>query len=315
MTYEELALEWDNSEQLICHTSGSTGSPKDILLPKEQMLLSARRTADFFNLNANSTLYSCISPDFIGGKMMLARQRLLGCKFLWEQPSNRPLANCRAHEISLLSVVPSQMIHILDNLPEMPVIHNFLVGGSAIPRSLRQRIADSGINAFESYGMTETASHIALRRIETNPQPFTTLGHITVENNGGTLCIHIPNWQTITTNDIATVFDHNKFIIHGRRDNVIISGGRKIHPEEIEEKLSNRIQYPFYISSIPDDKWGRTPVLIAETDESNLPELELICADIEPRWQRPRKIFCRPQLPRTPNGKLRRLPPNSKLPI
>ena len=68
MTYDDLAKEWDSNEYICCHTSGSTGIPKEIWLPKEQMINSARRTVDFFGINEDSVLYSCISPDFIGGK-------------------------------------------------------------------------------------------------------------------------------------------------------------------------------------------------------------------------------------------------------
>ena len=169
MTYEDFAQEWDSRDMITCRTSGSTGAPKEILLPKQEMVNSALRTIDFFGLTGDSLLYSCIAPDFIGGKMMLVRQRAAGCRFLWETPSNRPLDGYSGEPISLLSVVPSQVIYILDNIKDMPVIDAMLVGGSSIPESLRHRIEKSGLNAYESYGMTETASHIALRRIKSEP--------------------------------------------------------------------------------------------------------------------------------------------------
>lgn len=304
MTYEELADEWDNKNEIRCNTSGSTGTPKIIMLPKRHMLESARRTADFFSLNNDSFLYSCISPDFIGGKMMLARQRLTGCRLGWETPSNRPLANYRGNAITLLSVVPSQMIYILDNLNALPRINNILVGGSAIPPSMRERIAMSGLNAFESYGMTETSSHIALRKIEMTPKPFRTLGNITVENCGGALRINIPGWQSLTTNDAAELISPTEFRILGRLDNVIISGGRKINPEAIEEKLSPLLPFPFFITSRPDDKWGERLVLVAEGDSSLIAQIESACSHLTENYERPKEILTRKHLPRTANGKL-----------
>lgn len=306
MTYEEFAEEWDNNSEISCHTSGSTGTPKSILLPKEQMEKSARRTADFFHLDSDSILYSCISPDYIGGKIMLARQRVLNCTLLWETPSNSPLSNCNADRISLLSIVPSQMGYILDNRDNMPVLENILIGGSSIPASLRERIAGSGMNVYESYGMTETSSHIALRKVSANPAAFKTLGDITVDTVDDALRINLPGWQTIVTNDNAQVFSPTEFRILGRLDNVIISGGIKINPESVEEILSRFIDIPFYISSIPDDKWGQILVLIAEGNASDKERIEAICRLHLPKYHLPKRILFLPRIPRSPNGKILR---------
>ncbi len=304
MTYEEFAHEWHTCDKIRCHTSGSTGKPKDILLPKDQMLESARRTAVYFSLDNSSMLYSCISPDYIGGKMMFVRQQFSGCRFEWERPSNRPLENCKNSEISLLSVVPSQMIYILDHLQDMPRIRNILVGGSAIPWSLRKRISESGLNAFESYGMTETSSHIALRRIEERPSPFKTLGDITVSDENGALEINIPGWQTIVTNDAANIVSSTEFHILGRLDNVIISGGKKINPEVVEEKLSAKLDKPFFITSLPDDKWGERLVLVVQADNNEIDAVTNACNSIEEGFLRPKQIIIKENLPMTPNGKL-----------
>ncbi len=304
MTYDDLAKEWDSNEYICCHTSGSTGTPKEIWLPKEQMINSARRTVDFFGINEDSVLYSCISPDFIGGKMMLARQRLTGCKLKWEKPSNRPLNEYQGKDITLLSVVPSQMIHILDNLQQMPEIRNILVGGSAIPATLRKRIAESGVNTYESYGMTETASHIALRKIETEIQPFQTLGDIWVENCDGALKINIPKWQSLITNDIADILSPHLFNISGRLDNIIISGGKKINPEQVEEKMSEILTFPFFITSVPDDKWGQRLVMIAETNPLEKENIMRQCERLLESYERPKEIIFKDRLIRTPNGKL-----------
>lgn len=316
MTYKEFAKEWRNNDTLACHTSGSTGTPKEIRIEKEHLLASARRTADFFRLDSSSLLYSCISPDFIGGKMMFVRQQLLGCRLQWEEPSNRPLERV-TERISLLSVVPSQMIHILDNLDQMPPIDNILVGGSAIPASLRKRIADSGLKAYESYGMTETASHIALRRIEENPGPFHALGDITVFDEDGALGITIPCWKTIVTNDCAEVLNPKEFYIKGRKDNIIISGGKKINPEIIEEKLSASLKIPFYISSLPDDKWGERLILIAENQDGNdgtmKDRIRAVCEALLAPHEKPKELYLTHHLERTPSGKIKRIS-ISKLP-
>lgn len=304
MTYEELAVQWHTCDRIPCHTSGSTGKPKEILLTKTEMLNSAQRTVEYFGINEKDLLYSCISPDYIGGKMMFVRQQYVGCEFQWEEPTNRPLEKYEGKAISLLSVVPSQMIYILDNLATMPEIRNILVGGSAIPASLRKRISDSGVNAFESYGMTETSSHIALRKIGISPAPFRTLGNITVEEDNGALRIHMPDGQTILTNDAAEILSPTEFHIHGRLDNMIISGGKKINPEIVEEKLSAKLDFPYFITSLPDEKWGERLVIVAQTDNNNLGFIREACNSIEDGFLRPKQIIIKEKLSLTQNGKI-----------
>lgn len=304
MTYEELAVQWHTNDRIPCHTSGSTGKPKEIFLTKTEMLNSARRTVEYFGINEKDLLFSCISPDYIGGKMMFVRQQYAGCEFQWEEPTNRPLEKYEGKAISLLSVVPSQMIYILDNLATMPEIRNILVGGSAIAASLRKRISDSGVNAFESYGMTETSSHIALRKIGVSPAPFRTLGNITVEDDKGALRINMPGWQTILTNDAAEIISPTEFHILGRLDNMIISGGKKINPETVEEKLSAKLDIPFFITSLPDEKWGERLVIVAQADEDKTELIKDACNSIEDGFLRPKQIIIKKKLPMTPNGKL-----------
>lgn len=304
MTYEDFRSEWESeSDTVDCHTSGSTGTPTLIKLPKEMMRQSARRTIDFFGLTSDATLYSCISPDFIGGKMMLVRQRKINCRLYWESPSNRPLENYKGGPIDLISVVPSQMIHILDNLHVMPELRNILIGGSSIPSGLRRRIAASGLNAWESYGMTETASHIALRRVMADPESFHTLPGVTVEDRNGALVINISGWKSLVTNDACRVLAPDEFEILGRLDNVIISGGKKINPEKLEERLSLSIEVPFFITSAPDEKWGSRVVLVAECNESRKEEIESVCHKHLEKHEVPKQIIFMERIPLTSNGK------------
>ncbi len=176
MTYDNFKEQWQSEKNyLICHTSGSTGTPKEIHLAKETMEQSALRTNQSFHIDEKSYLHSCISPDFIGGKMMMIRSLIAGSEFGWEIPSNKPLNDYFGRDITLLAVVPSQMHFILDKIASLPSIQYILIGGAPIPPALRKRIAESGLIAYESYGMTETASHIALRKVETEVKPFRTL--------------------------------------------------------------------------------------------------------------------------------------------
>lgn len=306
MTWDELLTQWhDGNASLLCHTSGSTGKPKEIYLPKEQVASSARRTLKFFGLDATSHLHSCISPDYIGGKMMLIRAEISGASFSWETPSNRSLENYSGGRIDMMSVVPSQMWHLLDNMADLPEIGIILVGGSAMPATLRRRIAESGLNVWESYGMTETASHVALRPVTYPETPFTPLPGITVSAPRETLDITIPGWMTFHTNDIVSIHDDGRFTILGRSDNAIITGGLKVHPEMVESTLGQYISSPLMITSEPDDKWGEKVILVIEDPELDDNSIMDLCHERLPRHCVPKEIR-HGLIPRTDNGKIKR---------
>ncbi len=319
MTAEQFLREWhDDNDFIICHTSGSTGTPKEIALPKSEVARSALRTIRFFGLNNDSIFYSCVSPEFIGGKMMIVRADLCNTRCIYETASNRPQLNQEdISAIDLLAVVPSQMIYILDHLKDYPEIRNIIIGGSRIPPDLRSRIIDSGLNCYETYGMTETASHIALRKVgETH---FTALDDITVTGvdtpKGTVLTIDIPGWQRVITTDLCEIIDHRNFRIIGRADNVINSGGKKIHPLEIEERLEPLLGRAVLATSTPHPKWGEALHLIigeelarSQCRQNNIQHIneELVrnvCKTVLESFEQPFKITFTQKLSGTLNGK------------
>lgn len=293
MDYKDFLEEWrDGNTYISAYSSGSTGEPKEIKLNKDFVSQSALRTNRYFGIDNASRLHSCVSPDFIGGKMMAVRSELSGATLTYETPSNQPLSSSlsktvkegrvqdyrivKKHPITLLAVVPSQMLYILEHLDEMPKIDNIIIGGSPVNPALRLQIIESGLNAFETYGMTETASHIALRKIAEGEDYFETLDDITVttdyrdclvitipvskdftisDNNchsteqqygeKATSCETTPRIigqnglqeTVITTNDIAEVISKRKFRILGRYDNMIITGGKKVNPIDTERLI------------------------------------------------------------------------------
>lgn len=325
MTYTEFCRQWISEEKyIVCHTSGSTGRPKEILLPKSEMSKSAWRTIGFFGLNGNSRLHSCISPDFIGGKMMAVRAFMLIDGFngripgnlTYEKPSNRPLENYEGSKIDLLAVVPSQMEWIVSKAEEerngmashsLPEIGAILVGGAPVASSLRKKIEESGLNAWETYGMTETASHIAVRKIEMNPSPFKPLPGIRISPENDCLAIEIEGWQRIVTNDIARIDGCGNFEILSRADNAIITGGKKVFPEEVEKEISAQFDFPVAISWEEDEKWGQKIVLLAETDSEKIEECEIIdrCRLVVEGYKVPKRVIFG-KIPRTANGKVAR---------
>ena len=313
MTWWEFQAEWLGPETyIVCHTSGSTGTPKEIRLPKEQVSASARRTLQFFNLGSHSHFHSCLAPDYIGGKMMMVRALECGGSFTWEHPSNRPLSDYTGGQIDLLCVVPSQMRHILQNIDTLPELGAILIGGSPIPDDLRIQIALSRLQCWETYGMTETASHVAIRRVSEPQQPFRPLPGIKLlQNDSGCLEIEIPGWRRFITNDVVKMDSESRFSILGRADNVIITGGLKVHPEQVEATLRPHLPFDFMITSEPDSKWGERVVMLADRSEAPLcatPDDEsiiAICKSVLLPFQVPKTIK-EGIVPRTPNGKVAR---------
>ena len=312
-SFEDFIKEWKNDADYIeAHTSGSTGEPKCIRLSKSFVADSARRTICYFSISAESHIHSCVAPDFIGGKMMGVRAVLADCRLTWEIPSNRPLGAFSPHdELDLVAIVPSQMLHILDHTDEMPKVRAYIIGGSPINAALRGRIERSGLNAYETYGMTETASHIALRHIVTGNEWFSTLDGISVSlDKRGCLVIEYAGGERFVTNDLATLQSPHSFRIEGRYDHVIITGGKKLNPVQVERSLSSLIEGEFMITSVPDEKWGNRVVLLMERsdDIEDYDEGVMLSKmrEVLPPWQMPKEIRIVESLPRTPNGKLKR---------
>lgn len=329
MTADEFLQEYKSNEHIKARTSGSTGTPKEITLPKSMLRLSARRTNAVFGIGAGSRIHSCVAYDFIGGKMTLVRALEAGCTLTAEQPSNRPTlrgdiilnsgesieSDPRECPISLLSIVASQLPYLIEHRKQLPHVERYLIGGGIIPERIRRMATDSGIEAWESYGMTETASHIAIRRVssENNP-PFRVLDGIGISlDQRGCLVIDIPvdsdSRARITTNDLASIENEREFRIHGRIDDVIISGGKKFNPSQAESLLSKEVATPIMFIGEADDKWGEAIILLVE--ESSMHEkgetIDYIREKAEKilaPWQRPKEIRTINRLPRTSNGKL-----------
>lgn len=311
MTFEEFRSEWLGSDDRIkVNTSGSTGSPKEIFLYKEFLKESAKRTNTFFKITSKSRIHSCVSADYIGGKMMLVRAYEANCLFTSEKPSNQPLRDIpKTAVLDLVAMVPSQVAGLLESQQVLPEIKNIIIGGSAIHPDLKRKIVNSGLNAYETYGMTETASHIALRKITHEDEPFVLLPGIKIAADvDNSLIICFQNGYEVHTNDIVEILSEKEFYIKGRKDWIIISGGKKINPLTVESKLSHIISKPFIITGVADEKWGEKIILKieGEAEEFDLEILKNQITEIVEPWEKPKEIIFTDSLPRTPNGKILR---------
>ena len=226
---EFIAQWYDDSQYIKAHTSGSTGAPKEIDLDKNDMRASARATIEFFGLNAGSTLLLPLSPDYIAGKMQIVRAIEAGCRLIAEPPSSRPFS---AYDgaCTLIPVVPSQLEGLLDS-PFVSRAENIIICGAPLSPGQERSLTSAGLNAYATYGMTETCSHVALRRIGQDTYrglpgfDFSTDSRRCLVIDSSTL-----SFGRLITNDMVSLSGANEFEWLGRYDNVINSGGVKFIP-------------------------------------------------------------------------------------
>ena len=302
--------QWnDSNDYIVAHTSGSTGTPKEIKLLKSDMIVSARATCRFFNIDSRSLLVSPLSADYIAGKMMIVRAIVSDASLAMTEPTNRPDLS-RFEHIDLLPVVPSQVDAILADTSNVNRIKHLLVGGGKTDEPLEHRIKSSGIDSWASYGMTETCSHVAVRRLGNPDSCYHALPGITFTTDAEScLAIHADSfsWKTLQTNDIVELIDNKSFRWLGRRDNIINSGGIKIVPELVEQKISHLIDVPFYIVGRPDPKWGEAIVLYLESDKPiDTATLANTLSTVLSPYERPKEIMVVEQFERTSSNKIKR---------
>lgn len=264
---ETFCHQWENGQAMCIRTSGSTGKPKEITFTKEQFIVSAQKTIAFFELKPETKALLCLSPDTIGGKMMLIRALVGNYSLLITNPSLDPFEQIE-EQIDFVALVPAQLAHIFKNpasLSKLKKVKHILIGGAEIPEVLCEQLRTHELSAYQSYGMTETISHVALRKIGEESDYHALPGiHFTSEND--CLTIHYPEIHSgpIQTTDVVELFDEHTFRWKGRSDFAINSGGKKIHPEELEKRLSSFIAGRFILSSISHPVWGEALVLLSE---------------------------------------------------
>ncbi len=299
--------EWNSSNDFITlQTSGSTGTPKKIELSKKGVLTSAENTIRFFKLTAQKNALLCLPLTTIGGKMMIIRSLISSMKLQIETPSANPLKTIDS-EIDFIAVTPMQLGNILhESLEKIKKIKTILVGGAPISLELQSLLKQYEITVFHSYGMTETASHVALKRVgNVTDELYQALPGVHFSTNENQLLtIHYPALgdQVIQTTDQVELVSETSFRWIGRKDFVINSGGVKVHPEEIEQVLSSSISVPFFIAGIPDQLLGERVVVFVETEE-NISFADNI--DF-PKYGRPKEVICIPRFFYTQSGKIDR---------
>lgn len=310
MTLKEFLDEWNNeSETLLVHTSGSTGSPKPLIVEKKKMEASAHTTCDFLDLKPGDTTLLCMPLDYIAGKMVVVRSVVRKLKLISVKPSGHPLS--ALHEApTFAAMTPMQVFNSLQVPHECNIlrqIKHLIIGGGAVNEDLEKELRDFPNAVWSTYGMTETLSHIALRRLsgEEASKWYTPFEGVSVSvNRCGCLLINAPSVcnKLLVTNDIAEITpDRSHFRILGRKDNTIDCGGIKIQMELVEEKLRKYISVPYMITKRSDNKFGEIVVIIVQTDDIN--GIRKICEHVLTKYWQPRLYIPVKSIPLTETGK------------
>lgn len=294
-------LDWfDDRDYIEMKTSGTTGKPKTIRVDKQAMVNSALATGDFFDLAPGNKALQCLPVKYIAGKMMFVRGFILGLDMDFVAPNANPLYN-NDTSYDFVAMVPLQA---QNSLKQLRNVKKMIVGGVALNKSLEKQLSKLPLDAYETYGMTETITHIAARKV--GEKAFTVLPGVTISyDQNNCLVIHAPRIsdEIIKTNDIVELVNENQFIFMGRFDNVINSGGIKLIPEQIEQKLSGKINGRFFVTGQPDEKLGEKLVLVIEGEEQPIDTAIYEALD---KYEKPKEVIFLKRFIYTETGKIMR---------
>lgn len=324
--------DWlDQTSELTVNTSGATGTPKTIPLKKQHMVNSAIATGTFFDLQPGNTSLLCLPTQYIAGKMMLVRAMVLGLELDYVAPSSNPLAHTQK-KYDFCAMVPFQLQNCLAKIEQIMIL---LVGGAPLSMQLQKQVQPKSTQIYETYGMTETITHVAIKKINSGAvrsslsagkagtvktafdrkgvdkyRSFKALPNVTFSlDERHCLVLDAPKIasETIVTNDIVKLISETEFEWLGRFDNVINSGGVKLFPELIEAKLAPFLNNSFFVAGMPDEEFGHRLVLVCEGNT----DLETILREIKEngaleRFEIPTTVYSLPNFIRTDTDKIRR---------
>ncbi|TDX12421.1 AMP-binding protein [Flavobacterium sp. S87F.05.LMB.W.Kidney.N] len=299
----EFFLDWfDKKEYIEMTTSGTTGLPKLVRLQKQAMIHSALATGDFFDLKPGDKALLCLPTQFIAGKMMLVRSLILGLELDVVSPSLHPLAlNSKTYDF--VAMVPLQ---VQNSIKELSKVRKLIIGGAKMDSSLEEQLLPLKTEIYETYGMTETITHIAAKRL--GDSVFSILPNVKIsQDERQCLVINVSTIsdEPIVTNDLVELVNEQQFIFLGRIDNVINSGGVKLIPEQIEAKLIGKINNRFFVTGLPDTVLGEKLVLVIEGEKQDFPADFF---DVLGKYEKPKEIVFVSKFKENENGKLLRKP-------
>jgi len=306
----DFIMQWFGASDFVgANTSGTTGKPKAIWLPKELMRQSANSTVSFFELHQGDVALLCLSVNYIAGKMMVVRALESGLDLMLCEPGVESLNSIKG-QIDFCAMVPYQVSQAMEKFPNIfSHIKTLIIGGARVNSDLEEKIQSIETKCYSTYGMTETMSHIALMRLNRRENDvYRCLPNIdiSIDDRG---CLVIDSWggEIIVTNDIVEIVGDNSFIWQGRYDNVINSGGIKLIPESLEQKVSELLDDRYVFSSVSDTYLGEKLVLVIESEQYSDNDLNTLKEKLKSKlgkYEMPRQIVFVDKFKETISGKI-----------
>ena len=297
----DFILDWfDNKSYVELNTSGTTGTPKIVRIEKQAMVNSAIATGNFFDLQPGNKALHCLPCKYVAGKMMFVRGLILGLDMDLVEPSSHPLVKNDV-KYDFVAMLPMQ---VQNSIGKLKNVKKLIIGGSKINNLLVKELSTLKTQVFETYGMTETLTHIAAKNIK--EEAFSLLPNINIaQDERNCLVIDAPGIATesVVTNDLIKLVGDRQFVLIGRIDNVINSGGIKLIPEQIEDKLTPKINARFFVAGMQDHVLGEKLVLVIEGEKQNLDQS--IFDDLD-KYEKPKEVFYVSKFAETDNGKVKR---------
>jgi O-succinylbenzoic acid--CoA ligase len=307
----DFLMDWLNdSNTITVKTSGTTGTPKMQTFTRHQLIASAKLTGDYFELSPGQSVLMCLPANFIAGKMMLIRAMVLGLDLHFVEPISTPIPYER--EFDFAAMVPMQLQASLKQLHQ---IDQLIVGGAPVSQDLILEISDVPTNIYETYGMTETLTHVAVKKLNHTlsgfaEETFKALPGIEFETDARSCLVvtasHLDLHKWVT-NDVVELLSNKEFSWRGRIDHVINSGGIKVHPEYVEAVLRDAFQCEVIVVGVPDPQLGERILGVVETKDSLDKYAEILeTLDALDAFEKPRELKALPEIPRNVSGKIDR---------
>jgi O-succinylbenzoic acid--CoA ligase len=312
-TFYQLLVK--NNGSLEVKTSGTTGIPKRLTIVKDDLIASALLTGETFGLKEGDRVLHCLPTNFIAGKMMLVRAMVLGLDLHIVDPKGSVLDNLATHDrFRFAAMIPLQLHRAMqeDRDRVERQFDTILLGGGPVSMALIEDIRELNVKVYQGYGSTETVTHVAMRRLNgpTRSDRYHAIGRVSFyKDDRDCLIVRTPHLSTKQhiTNDLVTVLDEHSFRWRGRIDNVILSGGKKIFPEQLEERTGGLLPYPHFFMGIPHDKLGQAVALVIETEQPDpgaVQEVVEILQNILHPHEMPRRVSATRKIMRTRTGKI-----------
>jgi len=266
---------------------------------------SAQATCKYFSLDSESTIHICLPVSFIAGKMMLVRGIISGANVVVEEPVVSPML-VHPSTISLSAMTPAQAHKVLsDDRERLIDVKNLIIGGAPVGMDLEDQLQHVETSCYSTFGMTETATHVALMRLNgTNKSDvFRAVGDVTFGVDDS-MCLVINSESlglaNLITNDIVEIVDSSSFRWMGRQDHVINTGGIKVFPEQIEKKMGHTLNGNFFFAAMPDDQFGEIVILLVEGKERRI-DLTVLS-----KFEQPKRVYFVERFSLTGSGKIDR---------